>query len=73
MKTLSATIFSIFESALKKVDPERTLFESLQLKKETLTVKTGDPTRTEKVDLRRFNRIEVLGAGKASVTMAAAC
>lgn len=70
---LSTVIKAVFHSALKAVDPEKALLERLRIKKEILIVQAGGAGQTSAWPLGEFNRIFVLGAGKGSVPMAAAC
>ncbi len=59
---------SIFTAALDRVDPVRMVEECVRLDGESLTVTAGT---TMRFDLSRFNRIVVVGAGKAGARMAA--
>lgn len=70
-KTCSAAR-KIFRAALKSVDPYKAVYGSLAVKGAVLSL---DGKRREKClyDLTRYKRILVLGAGKAAVSMAAAC
>lgn len=61
---------SIFRAALLRVDPYRMLMDHVTLVDERLVV-SFDGYRHEE-DLSRFNRILILGAGKASARMALA-
>ena len=73
MKKLPSTILRIFSSALEAVDPERVFGESLHWVNESLTITRGPRDEAVKVNLKGVDRIWILGAGKASVPMAAAC
>lgn len=57
---------TIFESAVRAVDPARAIKSHLKIENKHLTV--GDET----TDLSGFDRISVIGAGKASAAMARA-
>lgn len=57
---------AIFKASLAAADPEQAIFRAVQVRGDTLSV---DGRR---YDLRRFERIQVVGAGKASATMARA-
>ncbi len=56
----------IFEAGVKAVDPARAIKNHVRLEKNRLIV--GEKT----IDLSRFDRISVIGAGKASASMAQA-
>ncbi|MFW5836187.1 MAG: glycerate kinase type-2 family protein, partial [bacterium] len=59
----------IFGAALRRVDPVRMMTECVRLEGDTLIVTAGD--REERLDLTRFDQIQVVGAGKAGARMAA--
>ncbi|TVQ19391.1 MAG: DUF4147 domain-containing protein, partial [Spirochaetaceae bacterium] len=59
---------SIFAAALDRVDPVRMVEECVRLDGDSLTVTAGT---TARFDLSRFDRIIVVGAGKAGARMAA--
>jgi glycerate 2-kinase len=63
-----AALESIFSAGLRRVDPVRMVTDSLSVDGETLSVTAGSQTRS--FDLSRFDRIVVVGAGKASASMA---
>ncbi|TVR59515.1 MAG: glycerate kinase [Spirochaetaceae bacterium] len=58
----------IAEAALKRVDPVRMITDCLSLTADTLNIKTE--TQELSFDLSTFERIVVLGAGKAGASMA---
>jgi glycerate 2-kinase len=60
---------SIFRAGVERVNPKRLISAGLRLEGEELTVRSESTSFT--VDLREFERIVVLGAGKASASMAA--
>ena len=67
---------TIFEAALERVDPVRMVEECVRLDGDTLTVSAGPTdgtadTSAVRIDLSRFDRIIVVGAGKAGARMAA--
>jgi glycerate 2-kinase len=57
---------AIFESGVKAVDPARAIKNHVRLEKNCLIA------GKKKIDLSRFDRISVIGAGKASASMARA-
>lgn len=61
---------SIFQAALQAVDPYRLMMRHVSLDEGRLTVAAGG--EQHEVDLDSFNRVVVLGAGKASARMALA-
>ncbi len=65
-----ADLLSIFEAAVARVRPYEMLLSQLKLNGSTLSVTTE--TVHETVDLKRFDQIVVLGAGKAAAPMARA-
>ncbi len=65
-----AHLRDIFQAAVDRVDPYRMVRESLTLEGNTLHVITADAA--EEIDLSTFQRIIVIGAGKASAPMARA-
>lgn len=60
----------IFTAAVERVDPRTLLRERLRLRGETLRISGAGLERA--IDLRDFDRIFVLGAGKATARLAAA-
>lgn len=60
----------IADAAVERVSPRRILQDSVTCERNTLQVRTAAETVT--LDLTRFERIRVLGAGKATAAMAAA-
>lgn len=58
----------IAESALKRIDPVRMITDCLTVRGDTLEIATE--TRELTLDLSRYNRIVVLGTGKAGASMA---
>ena len=60
----------IFMAAVKRVDPESMLLNQCSLDGNILTVSL--PDQTEKYNLSNYNRILVIGAGKATARMAKA-
>lgn len=58
----------IFQAAVARVDPYDLIVNALSRKENQLTIKTDDFERT--VDLNDFERILILGAGKATAKMA---
>ena len=61
---------SIFQAALQAVDPYRLMMRHVSLDEGRLTVAAGG--EQHELDLDSFNRVIVLGAGKASARMALA-
>ena len=62
---------AIFSKALSAVEPTKILKERIQLEKDCLRIRIGD--NSEKVfDLNRFDKIFLVGTGKASNSMAQA-
>ncbi len=59
---------TIAEAALKRVDPVRMITDCLSLTADTLNIKTE--TQDLSFDLSKFERVLVLGAGKAGASMA---
>ena len=59
---------TIAEAALKRVDPVRMITDCLSLTADTLNIKTE--TQELSFDLSKFERVLVLGAGKAGASMA---
>lgn len=58
---------TIFSEAVKRVDPYAMLMQALHRDGDSLTVETETESRS--FDLSRFNRLVVVGAGKASAKM----
>ena len=63
---------SIFASAVREVDPYRMIKERLAIDGVSLAVREPDGPPLPPLDLSTFDRILVLGAGKASAGMAKA-
>ena len=61
---------SIFRAGVDRVNPGELIRAGLHLKGEQLTVRSESASFT--IDLAEFERIVVLGAGKASAALAAA-
>ncbi len=59
---------SIFSAAVKRVDPALMVEELVTVNGNTLTIRTE--SESAEYDLSRYNRIVVIGAGKASAKMA---
>lgn len=72
MESLLPISLKIFKSALFKANAYEAVKEKLSLQGHFLLI-PGDSTIHQKHDLRRFKRVIVLGAGKASASMAVAC
>lgn len=65
LKQLRKDALDIFLACLRAVDPERAVIESLSVEGNVLHLSQNDY-----IDLSRFKRIVVFGAGKASAAMA---
>lgn len=61
---------AILQAALRRVDPYRMLMDHVQVDGTNLCIALGTTVQT--IDLARFNRIVVIGAGKATAPMALA-
>lgn len=72
MDDLRLTATNIFQAGLSAVDPYKAVHNRLVVKNDMLIL-GGGLRKGREYDLRRFRRVFVLGAGKASVPMAAAC
>ncbi|MEW5948438.1 MAG: glycerate kinase [Thermodesulfobacteriota bacterium] len=72
MDNLCSAARKIFKAALKAVDPYKAVHNHLVVKN-NLLILGGGLQKGREYDLRRFQRVFVLGAGKASVPMATAC
>ena len=72
MKSLPSLTRQILDSAIEAVVPHHFFPKQLLLRRHLLTIKE-DSAFTQHCDLRAFNRIILLGAGKASARMAEAC
>lgn len=59
----------IFKSCLHAVDPYQAVKRFVQLKEDRLLLGDGQESQTE-IDLNRFERISLVGAGKATAPMA---
>lgn len=59
---------SIFQTGLDRVDPERMVADCVRLDGDVLEVNSG--AQTERIDLSGFSRTLVVGAGKATASMA---
>jgi len=70
MATLRDDAMQIFRAAVARVEPERMIRHVLSLEGDSLSVQTED--RKLELDLSRFDRIFVIGAGKATAPMAKA-
>jgi glycerate 2-kinase len=73
--TASETVLAVLEAALSAVDPGRAVRRALALQGTTLRVGThpaGAAPSTRSYDLRTYEHIYVVGAGKASAAMASA-
>lgn len=73
MRNLRTIANKIFQCALAAVDPYKAVHNSLSLKGTTLTLGGTSQQKGKLYDIRQFNRIFVVGAGKAAVPMALAC
>lgn len=60
---------TIFLKGVQCVDPEQLIADTLSLQGEQLSIRTGDGVQT--IDLSSYQRIVVLGFGKATAKMAA--
>lgn len=58
----------IFRAGLRRVDPAQMMQETVRLEGDALLVRTAEQELS--IDLSRFDRVVVLGAGKATATMA---
>jgi hydroxypyruvate reductase len=72
MESILQMSLKIFKAALFKANAYEAVKKTLSQKGHFLLV-NGEASSTRKVDLRPFKRIIVLGAGKASASMAVAC
>jgi len=72
MDDLRLTARKIFQAGLSAVDPYKAVHNRLVVKNDMLIL-GGELRKGREYDLRRFRRVFVLGAGKASVPMAVAC
>jgi glycerate 2-kinase len=72
MKSLLSLTDQIFKSAIGAVVPRHFFPQQIVLRRHTLAIR-DDSGRSQNCDLRTFQRIVVLGAGKASARMAEAC
>ena len=61
---------AIFKAGLNRVDPYRMLIDNLSFDGRTMTVKVDESLRS--ISLDNFNRVVVIGAGKATAPMALA-
>ena len=73
MRNLRSVAKQIFRAALSAVDPYKAVRNYLCLKGDTLTLSGMTEQKERRYDVRRFQRIFVVGAGKAAVPMARAC
>ncbi|MEW6186250.1 MAG: glycerate kinase [Thermodesulfobacteriota bacterium] len=71
MENLRSVSFQIIKAALGAVNGYRVVCAHLALERHSLLLKTGQSFK--RFDLKRYKSIVVLGAGKASAPMAAAC
>ena len=67
----SALLLKMLHAALKAIDPARLIAQSVSLKGEILTFK-GLNLPSFALDLNRYSRIRIIGAGKAVVPMSCA-
>ncbi len=72
MKSLPSLTGQIFKSAIEAVIPRHFVPRQILLRRHTLAIR-DDSGRSQHYDLRTYQRIVVLGAGKASARMAEAC
>jgi len=70
MKKINDDLLSIFHAALKRVDPYEMVVRRLRIDGATLLI--DDPGAPLSLDLDRYDRIVVIGAGKATAKMALA-
>ncbi len=73
MEPLRRSIRKIFLAGLSAADPYQAVRRHLSRQKDILRVKPGSASTEQQYDLTRFRKIFILGAGKASIPMAAAC
>lgn len=59
---------AIFKKGVQRVDPKRLILDSLSLEGNFLEIKTNDESK--RFDLTKFEKIYVIGFGKASANMA---
>jgi hydroxypyruvate reductase len=64
---------SILKASLAAVEPARAIPERVGLRQDLLTVKGPGNRNAVKLNLRQYNSLYILGAGKAAAAMAAAC
>ncbi len=70
MKKINDDLLSIYRAALKRVDPYEMVVRRLRIDGATLFI--DDPGAPLSLDLDRYERIVVIGAGKATAKMAQA-
>ena len=70
MSKVRKDLAAIFQAAVRRVDPYKMILDRMTVKKNVLSIKTDGETLTW--DLKNYNRIVVLGAGKATAKMALA-
>jgi glycerate 2-kinase len=70
MKKINGHLLSIFHAALERVDPYKMVMRRLRIDGSTLLV--DDPNAPLSFDLKSYDRIVVIGTGKASAKMALA-
>jgi glycerate 2-kinase len=69
-KDLYEDLKAIFTEAVRSVDPEKLIHDHLRLRSNTLTIRSD--LESLEIELDDFDRVLVLGAGKASARMARA-
>lgn len=72
MKNLLLATRKIFQAGLSAIDPHKAVHNYVAVKNNVLIL-GSELQKSREYDLKRFKRVFVLGAGKASVPMAAAC
>jgi glycerate 2-kinase len=72
MKSLLLAARKIFQAGLSAIDPYKAVHNYVAVKNNVLIL-GSELQKSREYDLKRFKRVFVLGAGKASVPMAAAC
>ncbi|MDP3028183.1 MAG: glycerate-2-kinase family protein, partial [Deltaproteobacteria bacterium] len=72
MKSLLLAARKIFQAGLSAIDPYKAVHNYVAVKNNVLAL-GSELQKSREYDLKKFRRVFVLGAGKASVPMAAAC
>lgn len=72
METLLLAARKIFQAGLSAIDPYKAVHNYAAVKNNVLAL-GSELKKSREYDLKRFKRVFVFGAGKASVPMAAAC